>query len=162
MKTWEEVREVHQWLPQSSDGWHQHSNGGGWIQNTATVHGAALVCGSALVYGSAQVYDTARVYGSAQVYDTARVCGSTLVYGSAQVAKTPINVTGLRYDVLICDKLLTIGCQQHEPAKWRRFTPDQIKKMDTDAATFWRRHRDALLVMCKHHQAKPRKATKKK
>src|SRR3989304_8511222 len=61
---------------------HQHSNGGGWIQNTSSVEAFvfvgpdAQVYGSARAYGSAQVCGLAQVYGSARVYDSARVCGS--------------------------------------------------------------------------------------
>ena len=49
--------------------WHQHPNGGGWVQNTAKVAETAWV------------YENARVYENAWVYENARVCGNAWVYG---------------------------------------------------------------------------------
>ena len=48
--------------------WHQHSNGGGWVQNTAHVDESAHVGDKALVYGDARVSGKARVFGNALVY----------------------------------------------------------------------------------------------
>lgn len=39
-----------------SETWHQHSNGGGWVQNTAFVADTAYVGPDALVYGEAWVF----------------------------------------------------------------------------------------------------------
>ena len=47
---------------------HQHSNGGGWVADTATVADTAYVGPNAQVYGEAQVFGEAWVYGEAQVY----------------------------------------------------------------------------------------------
>ena len=72
-------------------GWHQHSNGGGWVQDTATVDSTAYVGPNARVAGSAQVKNNARiddyavVQDSAQVRDNAIVSGHALVCASAQV-----------------------------------------------------------------------------
>ena len=69
----------------------QHSNGGGWVADTATVSDTAYVganawvFGYARVYGSARVYDDARVFGYAHIYDTAWVFGYARVYGNADV-----------------------------------------------------------------------------
>ena len=52
---------------------HQHSNGGGWVADTASVSDTAYV-------GlDAQVYGYARVSGTAQVFDNARVYGGRLI-----------------------------------------------------------------------------------
>jgi carbonic anhydrase/acetyltransferase-like protein (isoleucine patch superfamily) len=53
--------------------WHQHTNGGGWVQNTATVDESAYVGKNALVYGNARVLGTAWVSGNAWVSGTAWV-----------------------------------------------------------------------------------------
>jgi hypothetical protein len=39
----------------TAETWHQHPNGGGWVQNTATVDESAYVGKNALVYGNAKV-----------------------------------------------------------------------------------------------------------
>ena len=72
-------------------GWHQHSNGAGWVQDTATVDSTAYVGPNARVMGTAQVRNNARiedyavVQDSAQVRDTAVVSGHALVYSGGQV-----------------------------------------------------------------------------
>ncbi len=61
-------------------GWHRHPNGGGWVEDTATVDETAYVG------PDARVFETARVSGSAWVYGTARVCGAAEVSGTARVS----------------------------------------------------------------------------
>ncbi|MFH1497257.1 MAG: hypothetical protein ABII82_05460 [Verrucomicrobiota bacterium] len=95
--TWDELRQIHSWLPVSSEGWHQHNNGGGWVEDTAYVAATVQVCGEAQVCGNA------RVYGEAQVYGNARVCG--------EAAITPIYIQGTRFGVCWSgDNLVSSGC----------------------------------------------------
>jgi len=68
--------------------WHQHSNGGGWVKNTATVDDTAFVGPNALIYDNARVSGTARVSDTACVYGTARVSDTACVYGNAWVSGT--------------------------------------------------------------------------
>jgi hypothetical protein len=65
---------------------HQHSNGGGWVADTAIVDKTAYVGPNAQVYGNAWVSGDARVYGYARVSGGARVSGYAWVYGNAQVS----------------------------------------------------------------------------
>jgi len=61
MKT---LKELQQFFPSATaETWHQHVNGGGWVQNTATVEDTAYVGPDAVVYGYAQVYGKAQVTG---------------------------------------------------------------------------------------------------
>ena len=55
--------------------WHVHSNGGGWVQNTATVAKSAYVGLNARVYGDAPVFENARVSGDARVFGDDSVRG---------------------------------------------------------------------------------------
>ena len=76
---------------------HRHSNGRGWVANTASVKASAYVGDNARVSGSARVSESARIFelahvsgsacvsGSAQIYGLAHVYGSACVYGSAHV-----------------------------------------------------------------------------
>jgi hypothetical protein len=58
---------------QIESNWHQHKNGGGWVENKSDVADSvyvgpdAFVSGDARVSGNAQVYGDARVYGDAWV-----------------------------------------------------------------------------------------------
>jgi UDP-3-O-[3-hydroxymyristoyl] glucosamine N-acyltransferase len=70
----------------------QHSNGGGWVADTATVSDTAFVGSKARVYDSARVsdyasiYDYARVYGNARVSDDACISDSAWVFDNAHVS----------------------------------------------------------------------------
>jgi len=64
---------------------HRHSNGGGWVADTAYVDDSAFVGPTAFIFGSAMVYGSARVFGNAKVFDNAMIYGNGWVYGSAMV-----------------------------------------------------------------------------
>lgn len=61
-------------------GWHRHPNGGGWVQDTASVDETAHIGPDAEVFG------TARVSGNAWVCGAARVSGNARVSGTARVS----------------------------------------------------------------------------
>ncbi len=58
---------------------YKHSNGGGWVADTATVADTAYVGREARVYGDARVFGYAQVYGNARVSGNAQVCGNARV-----------------------------------------------------------------------------------
>ena len=63
----------------TADEQHQHSNGGGFVANTATVAKSVYVGPHAIVYGKATCTDKARVEDCAQVSGTARLSGNVRV-----------------------------------------------------------------------------------
>ena len=79
-------------MSEERPGWHRHPNGGGWVQDTASVDETAYVgpdaevSETARVSGNAEVSGAARVYGSAQVSETAQVSGTAEVSGAAWVS----------------------------------------------------------------------------
>lgn len=106
------------WLTIKEDEWHQHPNGGGWVQNTAKVETTVFIDGDAWVYGDAQVYGNARVYGNAWVY-------------------SPLYIQGSRGAITTSSHTqITIGCRTHTAEEWltnyqqigrnHGYTPDQI------------------------------------
>ena len=72
-------------MEEKRTGWHRHSNGGGWVEDTAQVSGDAQVYGDAWVYGNALVSGNAQVSGNALVSGNAQVSGDAQVYGDAWV-----------------------------------------------------------------------------
>lgn len=72
---------------------HQHSNGGGWVAETAFVEDScfvgpyAEVFDNAKVYGNVKINDYAKVYGDASVFDNAKVYGNASVFDDAKVRK---------------------------------------------------------------------------
>ena len=116
--------------------WHQHSNGLGWVEDTAQVAESAYVGPDARVSENAQVYGNAWVYGDAQVYGNARVSGYAQVYDNAQVygyaqvseyarvisgtwKKSPLYIQGTRDSVTYCGPdQIAIGCEIHSFSEW--------------------------------------------
>lgn len=94
---------------------HRHTNGGGWVSDTALVSDNALVS------------DTARVSGNARVSDNARVSGNALVFGDAQVSDNADmlcgRVRGLTWTATR-DKggvlTLQFGCETLPLADWKK------------------------------------------
>ena len=96
---------------------HRHSNGGGWVADTATVADTAYVGPDAMVSGNAEVYGNARVSGNAQMFGDARVFG-TIQIDSRIIAANRSD----GYTFLICRDSenvirITAGC--------RYFTPEE-------------------------------------
>ena len=134
---------------------------GGYIEkegNLAQVCGDAWVYGNALVCGDAQVCGDARVYGKAQVCGDARVSGNAWVYGNAQVCGdarvSPINVTGLLWDITIMDKHIHIGCEFHTAEEWFKLKDSQIKAMHTDALPWWKENKEVIRLLWENHARK--------
>jgi len=77
---------------------HRHSNGGGWVAETArvdefsyvgynaAVFDRAIVTDGAIITDHAEVRDDAKVFGEAQIGVVARVHGKAEVYGTAQIS----------------------------------------------------------------------------
>ena len=143
------LEQLQQRFPDATeDTWYQHSNGGGWIQNTArvetsvyvgpdaTVSGNARVSGNTWVSGNAQVFGNAFVSGNAQVTGDALVSGNAQVsrnarvFGNAQVSgntwvsgdsweTSPLQIQGTRHFLNMTTKsLLKIGCHSHTIQWW--------------------------------------------
>ncbi len=69
---------------------HTHSNGGGWVDNTATVNSTAYVGPNAMVLGTAKVYNYARIEDYAVVMENATVRDNAVVSGYAAVRNNAI------------------------------------------------------------------------
>jgi acyl-[acyl carrier protein]--UDP-N-acetylglucosamine O-acyltransferase len=120
-------------------GWHRHPNGGGLVQDTATVADTAYVGPNAkvsdfaIVLDSAMVRDFARVRDFAMVRDFARVQASAVVsgnawlYGNAHVSRdarltiTPIYIQGSKHWIGYAGNYGQIrsGCIEKPVAWWR-------------------------------------------
>jgi hypothetical protein len=112
-----------------------HVSGSAQVSGNANVFGDAQVFGNAYVadnarvFGSAYVSGNARVFDNAQVFGDAHVLGDAHVFGDAHVTKTPIQISGGKYNVVITDKHMSIGCEQHEFSIW-----------ETDGVSIFIRH----------------------
>ena len=60
----------------TEDTWHRHTNGGGWVKNTAIVHDSAWVSDNACMSGDARVSGNACVSGDAWEWSPLYIQGS--------------------------------------------------------------------------------------
>ena len=71
--------------PAATGGGHWHSNGGGWVSNSANVSASAYVGPRAAVYGNSTVSGNARIDGLSWVNSGATISGNVVVKDSALV-----------------------------------------------------------------------------
>ena len=65
-----------------------------------------------------------------------------------------LQLIGLRWDVIIFDAHMRIGCQMHPLSDWASFDDRRIVEMDgADALRFWRQHKSALLTLAQRGNA---------
>ena len=70
-----------------------------------------------------------------------------------KIEKHPIQIScGLRYDVLITENYMRLGCKRFTHEEWAAFTDAQIDKMDNGALEFWKQWKAPLLTMCETHK----------
>lgn len=69
------------------------------------------------------------------------------------IKKVPLQISGLRWPVMILDEHMQIGCQVHPLKNWEEFSDAHIRAMDgSDALTFWRQYKTMLLSLAKTGQ----------
>ncbi len=68
--------------------------------------------------------------------------------GGVTAEQGVLQLLGLRWDVIIFDAHMRIGCQMHPLSDWASFDDRRIAEMDgADALRFWRQHKSALLTL---------------
>ena len=64
--------------------------------------------------------------------------------------KTPLQLLGLTWDVLIFDQHMKIGCQFHSLHEWEAFSDREIIAMDgRNAKEFWDTNKEAIFALCR-------------
>ena len=65
----------------------------------------------------------------------------------ADLTTDVIRIDGMRWDVIIFQDWMTIGCQHHHVDDWDKFTDDEIAEMDDDALEFWQANKQKLITI---------------
>ena len=121
--TWDEIKKLHPWLPESSEGWHQHANGGGWVRDAVKVPDAVVVGEHALIYGGTIRDGT--IWGG--TIEGGTIWGGTIkggtIYGGTikggTITFSPLLIYGSRYFVGYAgDGLVASGCIVKPLAWW--------------------------------------------
>ena len=68
------------------------------------------------------------------------------------MTKPPAQITGFRWNILIFDKHIKIGCQIHPTKSWAKFHDGTINSMSIYALDFWRKHKDMIFAAAALHQ----------
>ncbi len=59
----------------------------------------------------------------------------------------PVIINTEYYNVVKTKNFIKIGCEQHTPSEWAKFTKKQIKAMDGDKALkFWKKYKKLVLM----------------
>jgi len=108
MMTWSEIRQLHPWLPESSEGWHQHANGGGWVRDGVDVPHNIVVGPKAVIGGGTILGGT---------IEGGTIEGGTIEGGT--ITFSPLLIYGSRYFVGYAgDGLVASGCIVKPLAWW--------------------------------------------
>lgn len=78
--TWNELRKLHPWLPEKSDGYHQHRFGGGWVSDDSEVSPDSYVCWDCVVTAASRVTDRSYVTGGSVVTGGSRIERSEIIH----------------------------------------------------------------------------------
>ena len=81
----------------------------------------------------------------------ANLTGANLIGADGKkttIEKTPIQISGLRWHIIIFDKDMRIGCEYHSLADWWLYDDARIKKMDCTALEFCNQYKTMLQGIC--------------
>jgi hypothetical protein len=79
----------------------------------------------------------------------ANLTGAT--YRNMPCTRPPVQVSGLRWNVVILDKHIIIGCQMHEATAWRGFEDGTLLKMHPSAPGLWHIWGGTIMALAKAH-----------
>ena len=81
-------------------------------------------------------------------------CGANLSrveYNREKLDKIPIQVLGLKYQILITKEQIKIGCELHKSSEWEKFKDSRIKLMDKEALEWWKANKKIIMGLHKNH-----------
>jgi uncharacterized protein YjbI with pentapeptide repeats len=64
------------------------------------------------------------------------------------IKKMPIQISGLRWHIIIFDNDMRIGCEYHSLEDWWGFDDARISEMDEEALDFWNQYKTLLQGIC--------------
>ena len=69
-----------------------------------------------------------------------------------KIEKTPLQILGFHWDIIIFDQHMEIGCEFHAIKDWKEYDDCRISKMDSHALEWWKRHREMVLSFCEMNE----------
>ena len=68
--------------------------------------------------------------------------------GGVIINKPPVQIPSMRWDILIFDSHISIGCEFHSIAEWKNFNAKEISKMHRGALEFLEENKEKILKIC--------------
>ena len=69
-----------------------------------------------------------------------------------KIKKTPLQILGLQWPVIIFDSHMKIGCEFHSIKEWDKFNNDSINYMGSNALEFWKQNKSAIMIFCEANE----------
>ena len=86
----------------------------------------------------------------------ANLCGADLRgadYNGEKLDKKPIQLSGLKYYILITKEYIKIECELHKVSEWKKFTNKEILAMDgKEGLIWWKKYKKFILDANKLHK----------
>lgn len=110
-------------------GWHRHTNGGGWVEDTAAVDPSAQVSGNAQVFGNARVFGDSKISGYAVIPDAHGLVSAIIGGYSCDAWRNASGEVWVRY-----------GCVLLRAAKWATHSEEVAAVHEPEQAATYARY----------------------
>jgi hypothetical protein len=70
-----------------------------------------------------------------------------------KLTKEPLQITGLKYFVLIAVEKIHIGCEVHKAEEWEKFKDETIANMDSGALEWWKIYKPFIMGLHKEYSS---------
>lgn len=149
--------------------------------DNSKLHGNAVLGGNAKMFDYAEVFESATVFDNAKLFGHSKAYGRAEIFGDAEMADmskashsawvgrsvilkgqshvtenttvTPINISGLYYNVTVMDNHLSVDCVTKTREEWMNISDKDLLLFDgRPAVRFFNEYRDMLNVIALKHQ----------
>lgn len=150
--------------------------------NNSKIYDHAILSGNAKIYDNSEVFDNSIVFDQARMYGNSRAYGHSEIFSNAELTdvskasqnawvgkdvvlkgeahvtekttKSPINISGLYYNVTIMDDYIAVDCMTRTREEWMKISNRELILFDgKPAVRFFDEYRDMLNTVALKHQS---------
>lgn len=153
------------------------------IRENVQVYDNAVVGGNAKMFGNSKAYESSTVYGNAKMFAFSRAFGKSEVFGNAEMTDmstasdkawvchdavlkgeckvtekttlTPINISGLYYNVTIMDNHIAVDCVTKTVNDWiHNINTEELLAFDgRNAIRFYKQYKEMLVSVVESNRS---------
>lgn len=138
-------------------------SGNAELHNYAEAYKNCYVFDDVKMFGHSKVFDNAELFGDCILKDYAVACKVAWVssgvilegksWVSEKTTKTPINLSGYKYNITIMDKYMSFDCETRTPLEWYEMSDRELIEINgPDAVRFHKRFKKILMSVAIDHQ----------